>query len=149
MKKCEQYELYISAFIDNELDEEQQIELFEHLASCPNCRSHLKELKQIKEGTMHLKEYLTPPVELEYFWHNLYHKIERGISWSLIILGSLVLFITGLFMIVKEIWISNELSIILKISLLFLVSGSLLLLVSVVREKLFIRRFDKYKEIQK
>jgi predicted anti-sigma-YlaC factor YlaD len=149
MKQCEKYEMLISAFLDNELDEEQQIELFSHLATCESCRKHLREIKQIKDESMQMKEYLKPPVETQYFWKSLYNRIERNFSWTLLIMGAFILLVYGIYELIKDLIATTEIPFFIKLAILFTIVGSLSLLISVLREKLFIRKFDRYKEIEK
>lgn len=148
MKSCEQFQLYISAFLDEELDDQLQQELFIHLAGCSSCRSHLRELQELKHGTNLLKEEITPPVDGEYFWRSLYNRLERGISWIMISLGSVVLFMAGLVAAIEGILKARDLSLLIKVSLIMVIAGSLILFISVLREKLFVRKFDKYLEVK-
>ncbi|GAB4175220.1 MAG: hypothetical protein Kow00108_10370 [Calditrichia bacterium] len=148
MKKCEQYQMYISALLDNELDDELQQQLFFHLTECETCRQQYNEMQKLKEETLRFKQDLSPPVDVDYFWDSFYNRLERKLSWFLVLLGSVTLMMTGLFITIKEVLISNNLSVPLKIAILVMVTGGLLLATSVLREKLFVKKSDKFRKVK-
>lgn len=49
MKPCEEYEVWISAFLDGELDGEDRAELMEHMAACRSCQRYFDDLVAIHD----------------------------------------------------------------------------------------------------
>jgi anti-sigma factor RsiW len=45
---CEQYQEYVSQFIDGELEEGRESELFHHLSTCASCQEFLKSTMQLR-----------------------------------------------------------------------------------------------------
>lgn len=50
MLVCEQYEVRISALIDDELPAGERLEVLEHLAGCPACKAYWEELLLIRDA---------------------------------------------------------------------------------------------------
>jgi anti-sigma factor RsiW len=48
MKKCEEFELAISCFVDGELDRADGIDMFNHLASCERCAAFLEDVIRMR-----------------------------------------------------------------------------------------------------
>lgn len=50
MKPCEEYEVWISAFLDGELSAENRAELMEHMAACRSCQQYFDDLVAIHDA---------------------------------------------------------------------------------------------------
>lgn len=50
MKPCEEYEVWISAFLDGELDGKDRAELMEHMAACRSCQQYFDDLVAIHDA---------------------------------------------------------------------------------------------------
>lgn len=50
MKPCEEYEVWISAFLDGELSAENRAELMEHMAACRSCQRYFDDLVAIHDA---------------------------------------------------------------------------------------------------
>lgn len=60
LRDCSEYDIMLSARLDGELSEDEERELEEHLASCPECRKYLRLLETVRDG---LQEDLPAPPE--------------------------------------------------------------------------------------
>jgi hypothetical protein len=76
-------------------------------------------------------------------------RLERGFAWVLVSLGTVVLLAWGIWQAVLEITADTDIPGLIKWALAVLFIGLAALLVSVVREKLFVRKNDPYKDIQR
>ena len=77
-------------------------------------------------------------------------RIERGIGWVLFSVGSILLLSYGAFKLIEEMVRNPDVALALKIGTLALIFGLVVLLVSVLRERLAVRKVDKYsREVQK
>lgn len=56
MKHCDEYSELISAFIDNEISDQEAEQLKSHLAACPDCRAYLLYLEKIHTETAALAQ---------------------------------------------------------------------------------------------
>ena len=57
MKKCEEYELAISCYVDGELAREEKAKLFSHLASCERCTGFFEQAIEIRLETAKEQRY--------------------------------------------------------------------------------------------
>jgi predicted anti-sigma-YlaC factor YlaD len=57
---CEQYQEYISQFIDGELDSTSESNLFQHLGSCNECRGFLKETLSLHSELLNNQATIIP-----------------------------------------------------------------------------------------
>jgi predicted anti-sigma-YlaC factor YlaD len=60
--KCEEIHHFIDTYLDAELDLARQVELGQHLANCPSCRSLLEERRAFRTlFVAAVREYKAPP----------------------------------------------------------------------------------------
>lgn len=135
--------------LDGEITPEEQRLLDQHLEECASCRREMESFKKLKQETGAMKEHLIPDLAWEDYWHRLYNRLERGLSWILISLGAVILLVYGGYQAVTEIIQTTDMPVVVKWGMLALMAGIALLLVSVIREKLLLRKHDKYKEVRR
>ena len=81
---------------------------------------------------------------------NIYNRIERGIGWIIFSVGCMILITYGLFKAVESIIADPQLETIIKVGIIAVIAGTVILLVSVLRERLFVRKTDQYaKEVER
>ncbi|MFQ5720903.1 MAG: anti-sigma factor family protein [Candidatus Aminicenantales bacterium] len=139
----------ISSYYDGELNEDQVKVLKEHLAQCSDCQREFEEMAKFEEvmSNMELKK---PASEVWYlYWASIYNRLERRIGWILLSLGAMILAFFGGYKMVENIIKDPSLSVVLKVGILVFLIGIVILLVSVIRERIFIRRRERYKEVEK
>lgn len=147
--KCQEYKLLINQWIDGEMSASEKQELEKHLQTCPDCRSEFEKFKNLKEETVQMKKQLFPDMAWDEYWNHLYNRLERGVSWILISIGAIILLGYAAYHYVADFLQSPEAPLFEKIAVTAVILGGLILFVSVVREKLMVRKHDKYKEIQR
>ncbi len=139
----------ISSYYDGELDEEQKKLVHSHLEVCSECRKEFEEMGKFEEvmSQMVLKK---PPKEAwQMYWTSVYNRLERGIGWILFSIGAIILLFFGGYKLVEGIIQDASVPLILKIGILSVLGGLVVLLVSLLREQLFVRKRERYKEIEK
>ncbi|MFQ5708646.1 MAG: hypothetical protein ACE5HO_14420 [bacterium] len=135
--------------VDGELADEDRAEFDRFIHTYPNLKKEWQQFKKLKEVTQTMK-FKSPPGEVwETYWVNVYNRIERGFAWIILSLGCVILLTYGGFKAVESIIADPTLASIVKVGILLAIGGMVILLVSVVREKLFIRKADPYKEVQR
>ena len=146
---CAEYKDLLMGYLDNELANGQREQLERHLAECKDCWEELEEFKKLKTITddMDLAE---PEDKLwDDYWGGIYNRIERGIGWILFSIAAIVLLMYGGFCAIEEMVKDPTVSIVLKVGLLVLIAGLAVLFVSVLRERLYFRKKDRYKDVRR
>ena len=135
--------------LDGELDSAEQAELDGLLATDPALQTEWERLKQVKEvtSTMALR---SPPEEVwESYWTSVYHRVERGVGWVLASVGTIVLLAYGLWTALQELMADAAIPGFIKAAVFVALLGTVIILVSVAREKWFVSRSDPYKDVQR
>jgi len=146
---CLEYKELIMGYLDNELEDKQKQILEEHLASCPDCKSELEEFKKLKQMTDSI--ILSEPEDKmwQQYWSGIYNRIERGIGWILMSIAGILLIIYGGFKAIEELIKDPTVSMLFKIGLLVFIIGIAIMFVSVVRERLYFWKKDRYKDVRR
>jgi len=141
----------LSAYVDGELEPAEVARIDAHLALMTDesraTQVEIDELKRFNQltGAMRLKE---PPAEdWEAFWNSRYNRSERSLGWILLSLGLAI--IIGWFGVELAVafWATTDISIWIKGCIIAAVAGALLIVSSVVRERIFARRKSRYKDV--
>lgn len=138
-----------SAYFDGELSDTQKRQVEDHIAQCADCRREFEAAKKFEEvmGKMELK---SPPKETwQRYWASVYNRLERRIGWILLSVGGMILLFFGGYKAVEGIIKDPATPLLLKVGILILLGGIVVLLVSLLREQLFVRKRERYKEIEK
>ncbi|MDI6766471.1 MAG: hypothetical protein QME52_06580 [Bacteroidota bacterium] len=143
------FRMLMTAALDGELSNGDKREFQQFLSLYPECQNEWNEYQKLKEMTMQIK-FNQPPEEMwDRYWVNIYNRIERGIGWIFISIGAIIVLFYGGFKAVESIIADTTLEWFMKAGILALLAGLVIVLVSVIREKFFTRKSDKYKEIQR
>jgi len=139
--------MLIARALEDLLTREEERDLETLMASRPEVRREIESLRSLREVTMGL-EFKKPPEEMwTRYWAGVYSRLERGIAWLLISIGGALLLALGTYRALEALLDDTTLPLALKLGVVALVLGGAILLVSVVREKWFLRRNDKYREV--
>jgi len=134
---------------DDELTLEQKQEFNELLNSNELYKKEFEEQKRIKEVLNNMK-LKNPSAELwDVYWEKTYNKIERGIGWLAVFIGTLILLGYASIEFVSQLYSDESIPFLIKFGTVSLVFGFLVILFSVFRERLFTFKTDKYKETQR
>ena len=141
---CEDYKQRISGYVDEELDASGREQLERHLATCESCRREYEELVQFKENLAMIQFREPSDAELDRYWGNVYNRLERGVGWICLSIGAILLLCWGAFTMIEELIQDPGVSMVVKIGVVALIVGLVFLFVSIARERLTIRKKDKY-----
>lgn len=145
----ERFIFLMEKYFENELDEKEKLEFNSLISNSNSLRKEFEEQKRIKEvlNKMKLKN---PSKEFwDGYWTRLYNKLERGIAWTAISIGAIILIAYGSIQAVNQFFADKQTPLIVQIGTVALVFGIIVLIFSVIREKYFISKHDKYKEVQR
>ena len=139
----------ISAYHEGVLDSVQKRQVDEHIQTCSECRSEFDEMYKLEE-VMQKMAFKQPPKETwEVYWSLVYNRLERGIGWIFMSIGAMILLFFGGYKMVEGIIIDPEIPLLLKVGILAVMAGAVILLVSFGRERLFVNKRERYKEVIK
>jgi len=79
------------------------------------------------------------------YWPSVYAKIERGAGWGLVIIGALVWAAYGAYLFIADPTVGS----LTKLLIALPVVGLLMLLISVIRERINVSKTERYKEVER
>jgi hypothetical protein len=133
--------------LDGEISRQEEQELGQLLKRDPALEAEWQQLQRVKEVTSGMV-FRKPPEEIwDRYWTGVYQRFERGIGWILVSVGAILLLSYGAWEGVQEFFDDTTTPPIVKYGAVAVIVGLVVLFVSVVREKLFVRRSDPYKDI--
>ena len=141
---CEEFKPMMMAYIDDELPDEDRRRFERHLEGCESCARELSEFASLKEELAMVKFAEPTDAELERYWRSIYNRLERGLGWILFSAGAIVLLCYGAFVLLEEVIRDPNVALAVKIGVSALIVGAVVLFVSLLRERLAIRKSDKY-----
>ncbi len=146
---CQDYKNLMMGYLDDELDKDQRRELERHLESCAECSGELEEFRQLKKITDEVK-FVEPEDKVwQQYWGGIYNRMERSIGWIVFSIAAIVLLIYGGFKAIEELIKDPTVDVILKAGLVLLIVGVAILFVSVLRERMYFRKKDRYKDVRR
>ena len=137
----------LSAYVDGELDPDQVARIEAHLADNEPTRREVEKLRRLKSvtGALRLKE--PPPEQWEAFWRGVYNRAERSVGWILLCVGLVVIGAWGLTEVILALAKTETLPFYVKGGIFVVAAGSLVLLISAIRERVYKRNRTRYKDV--
>ena len=146
---CHDYKDLMMGYLDDELSAEQRGRFEEHLAGCGECAKELEEFKRLKAITDEVT-LVEPEDRLWHdYWDHIYNRIERGLGWIVFSVAGILLIIYGGFKLIEELIKDPTVGFLLKAALLALIVGLAIMFVSVLRERLYFWRKDRYRDVRR
>lgn len=137
---CEHIQPMLSGYLDDELDEEERSQLENHLATCSQCKTELESMTELLAVSGDIDIDMPSDEVWDEFLEKVYNRLERRTGWMLFVIGVVALGLVGLYYLVTTDWASPGVKMTVEIGL----AGLLLLFVSVLRQRLFLRKSDRY-----
>ena len=145
----ERFKILLMGAVDNELNNDERKEFDRLLADNSDYKQEYQEYLKLKEATKEMK-FKNPPAELwDSYWLNVYNRIERGLGWILLSIGCIILLIFAGYHFFRAIIFEANLPLIIKISIFSVIAGLAILLVSIVRERIFTYKSDPRKDTKR
>jgi predicted anti-sigma-YlaC factor YlaD len=139
----------ISSYHENHLSEDQKKTIEEHVQQCEECRGELEEMGKFEEVMQKMKLKQPPKEMWQVYATSVYNRLERRIGWILFSIGAIIKLFFGGYKAIEGIIEDPTTPLILKIGILAVLGGVAILLVSVGRERIFVRKRERYKEVVK
>lgn len=146
---CPEMGIKIMALIDGELDQNEITRVQEHLKICNRCSADYASLKKVKEVTNDMKFKKLPEFYWDDYWKHIYNRIERGLSWLFLSLGGIIVLAFAGWQFLNTLISDQHVHPLLKVGIFIFFIGLVILIISVIREKLMVRHVDKYREVER
>ena len=146
---CRDYKDLMMAYLDDEVDDRQRKAFEGHVAACRGCSEELAQFQRLK--TLTDRAVLAEPEDRiwQQYWGNVYNRIERGLGWMIFSIAAILLAVYGGFKAIEQIIKDPHVGLFLKVVLLALIAGVAILFVSVLRERLFFWKRERYKDVRR
>lgn len=145
----EEIQLKVMAYIDGELPESEMKAVKKEIDTDEKYKQAYLSLMKVKEVTREMKFRKLPEMYWDDYWTQIYNRIERGISWVLISVGTIIVILFLLWQFIEKIIADKNIHVLLKTGIFLIMAGLIVLIISVLREKLMVRKVDKYREVER
>ncbi|MCD6117336.1 zf-HC2 domain-containing protein [bacterium] len=145
MSSCDKYKELMMGLIDNELNPEELREIKTHLERCDECRREYEELKEMSEEIPDLTFQSVHDKELDRIWKQPYSRLSKVSGLALVIASWVVLVGYSVFAMFRE---SSEPKAV-QIAIAASIIGFVVLLLSVLRDRIKSYKTDPYKEVKR
>lgn len=136
-------------YFEGTLSNEEETELKKLISKNYEIGKELQDMDKLKE-VIGMLEPVSPERDWEEYWSSLYNKLERGIGWVVFSIGVILTLTFFGLQFIKELLRDPQISLYAKIGFIALLLGFIILLVSVVRERIILSKTDKYsKEVKR
>ena len=142
---CGRFNELMMASLDGEISAEDRAELESHLAECADCRREFDELSKLSRLVGEIELPRPSQEDMMKYWPSVYAKLERGAGWGLVIIGVLIWVAYGVYLFITDPTTGS----LTKFLIALPVVGVLMLLVSVIRERVNVSRTERYKEVER
>lgn len=142
----ERDEPMLSAYVDGELDSDARALVEDWIESDAHAREEVDRLVQMKAFTDHLALRPAPEEAWDRFHARRGNRYQRGLGWVLFWAGT---GIVGGYLAIRVVVVVLALALPLLVRLGLAVAGVglLILLISAVRERFFVRKRDRYDDV--
>lgn len=132
--------------VDGVASDSELAELEKYTRDDPELATEYKAFMRIKSVTDSIKFKEQPDSYWSNYWENIYRNLERKTGWILFSIGAIIVLLFAGYHILKDFYTSTS-PLVLKVGVSFAGVGVVTLLVSIVREVLFARKKERYKEV--
>ena len=137
----------LSAYVDDELEAADVARVEAYLASSVRARDEVEGLRRLRELTAGLRLKEAPPEAWEVFWNSIYNRAERSLGWILLSIGLVMIGGFACYQLVTALVATEVLPWWMKAAIFTVCIGVLVLLISIVRERVYVRKRTRYKDI--
>lgn len=145
----DEFKTLLMGYLDEELTDAEILRVENHLKECRECSLELENFRRLKGATRDMRVLMPDEKYWEDYWSHVYNRLERRIGWILTSLGAILLASYGLYKILARFVLSPNIPWIIRLGIMALVVGMCALIVSVLRERLFLYKSDKYERIKR
>jgi len=146
---CREYKDVMMAYLDGELEEKRIKQFQAHLKNCPQCRQELDEFVSLKKITDSVSLVEPEDRVWDQYWDNVYNRLERRMGWVFFSIAGILLGLFGGFKVIEAVILDPGADLMFKVCLVVLILGLAILFASVLRERIYFRQRDRYKDVRR
>jgi hypothetical protein len=136
--------------VDGVAAPEEEKAIAEALKDNEKWGSELQAFKKIKEVTEHMQFKELPDSYWTGYWNDIYRRTERTFAWILVSIGLIIILGFSLYKALSRFFSDPGISLLLKAGISMALLGAIIMVVSILRERLFARKRERYeKEVER
>ena len=132
--------MLISGYLDGELTPDERARVEALVETDPGFREEFERMKRIVTAASELRVDEPPEEVWDTFLDGVYNRVERRSGWVIFLVGVIALTVWGIYWF----WVADLGSSLVKVLVAAPVIGLVVLFVSVLRQRLFVARTDRY-----
>jgi len=145
MPDCTEYKSLMMGLMDNELTPEETADVNQHLVRCEACRKEFDELSRSYSKLESVSFSGPADDELDRIWKSPFSRFTRNAGLLIVFAGWITLIIYSL----VEFFRSDTEPILPKIAFMGIIIGFIILLYTVLSDRLKTLKTDPYKEVKR
>ncbi|WP_157980948.1 zf-HC2 domain-containing protein [Aliidiomarina shirensis] len=147
LNPCEAVQEQLSAYLDDELTQQEQQRIYLHVQQCPECSTLLQELESMRTDVKDAVLSSIDTRDLPTILHDQPARWLGWIGWSLFALGVLLVGAFFAWELASELLIGTATPWWFRLGIAGLYLGLAALFLSVLRQRIVARKTDKYKKV--
>ncbi|MBU0640741.1 MAG: zf-HC2 domain-containing protein [Planctomycetes bacterium] len=144
MSDCTEIQERLSAYLDQELTQQESQRIAVHLRECPRCRGVCEDFARLRQGVKRLKYPAPSEAEWRKTMARFTFTATRGVGWLLWLGGAIVLVGYGIY----EFATDSTIAALERVAVLGLILGAVLVFLTVLVERAVAYQHDKFKDVQ-
>jgi anti-sigma factor RsiW len=139
-REYEEMRTLISGYIDGELDADERGRVERFAEAHPEYRREIERMRETVAAADELQPAPLPDEVWDTFLDGVYNRVERRVGWILTVTGASALLLVATYFLVVLPWAPTA----VKLAVELLLVGLAVLFVSVLRQRLFMLKSDRY-----
>lgn len=139
-REYEEMRSLISGYLDEELDADERGRVERFAEAHPDYRREIEEMRETVAAADELEPQPLPDEVWDTFLDGVYNRLERRVGWILTVTGASALLLVATYFLIVLPWAPTA----VKVAVELLLVGLAILFVSVLRQRLFIVKTDRY-----
>ena len=136
--------------VDGVASPEEERAVAEAVKDNKSLESELRAFNKIKEVTENMQFKKLPDSYWTGYWNDIYRRTERAFAWILMSVGLILILGFSAYMALSRFYSDPDISILLKAGASMALLGLIIMVVSILRERLFARKRERYeKEVER
>jgi len=137
---CQTMQALLSGYVDDELRAGDRARVDDHVETCAECRAELESMRAMMEATSHLRVAAPPEEVWDTFLDDVYNRLERRSGWFVFIAGLVALIAFCAYHYVIDPWATPAQKVMVGLP----IGGMGILFLSVLRQRMFVAKTDRY-----